>query len=125
MKKLLFLITLMTVGFAQLQTVEATDIEKLKSLDGKFVSVQGKVNNTALSKTGKAYYINFNEDIKYNFSIVIFSRFLKNFTKKEIDPLEFYKDKTISVTGKIKIFNNNPEIIVAFPSQIKVIEEID
>lgn len=123
MKKFLFTLIIITISFGQLQTIDATNIEKLKSLEGKFISVKGKVINTAYSKTGKVQYLNFSEDFTKNFSVVIFSRHLKNFKKKEIDPHTFYLNKTIVVSGKLKIYKNMPEIIVAFPMQIKIIEE--
>lgn len=122
MKKLLMLcLILINLGFAQFKIIDATNIEELVKHKNKIVSVKGQIINTTLSTTGKTRYLNFGVDYTKSFTCVIFSRHLKNFTKKEIKPLEYYQNKEVIITGKLKIYKDSPEIIIAFPKQIKII----
>ncbi len=124
MKKLLVLsLILINMGFAQIKIIDANNIVELLKHKNKIISVKGKITNTALSTTGKTRYLNFSDDYTKSFKGVVFSRHLKNFTRKDIKPLEEYKGKEVIITGKIKIYKESPEIIIAFPKQIKIIDE--
>lgn len=83
-------------------------------------TVKGKVLNTYDS--GKTVFLNFGSDYKTDFTVVIFKDSLKYFQDKGINPLSFYRKKTIQVTGKIKEYNG-PEIIVNTPGEIEIINE--
>lgn len=86
---------------------------------GQIRTVQGKVVNTYQSP--KVTYLNFGNDYKTDFTIVIFKNSLAQFHKKNIDPANFYRNKTVQVTGRIKSYNG-PEIIVNTPAEIEVLE---
>lgn len=83
-------------------------------------TVQGKVLNTY--KSSKCLFLNFGSDYKTDFTVVIFNNSLDVFYQKGIDPLTYYRGKTIAVTGKIKEYNG-PEIIVNTPYEIEIIED--
>ncbi|MEA3329037.1 MAG: thermonuclease family protein [Candidatus Omnitrophota bacterium] len=85
---------------------------------GEFYTVRGRVTSTFASK--KVVFLNFGRDWHEDFTVAIFKSNLGLFEDKAIDPVVFYKNKQIEVTGKIK-FYNGPEIIINHPSQIKVI----
>lgn len=124
MKKLSFICLLLIFScFGNDRSVEATNLEKLFEKEGKLISVSGEINHIVLSPTGKALFLNFGADHSKSFTAVIFSRHFKNFSKKNIDPLKHYLGKNVILRGKIQIYQNKPEIIVVFPSQIKVIEK--
>lgn len=124
MKKLLwFSLLSISFVFGQIKSINANNFDELMANEGKIISVRGKIVNTALSTTGKAHYLNFGEDHTKSFTGVIFSRHLKNFEKKEVKPLEYYLNKEVIMMGKIKIFNEKPEIIIAFPKQITIVNE--
>jgi len=83
-------------------------------------SVKGRVIDTYQSS--KCTFLNFGKDYKTDFTIVIFKKSLKEFTKEGIDPVTFYKDKVVIATGRIKEYNG-PEIIANSPYQIEIISE--
>ncbi len=51
---------------------------------------------------------------------VIFGDDSSKFTQ---DPEVMFADKTISVTGKVTLFKDKPQIVVSSPDQIKLEEE--
>ena len=53
---------------------------------------------------------------------MIFYSSLKFFLDKGINPVSFYKGKTVEVAGKIKEFNG-PEIIVNTPGEIEILDD--
>ncbi|UCG35462.1 MAG: thermonuclease family protein [Candidatus Omnitrophota bacterium] len=83
-------------------------------------TVRGKVLNTYDS--GKVVFLNFGEDYKTDFTVIIFRNSLPHFKRKGIDPVTFYNAKTIEVSGRIREFNG-PEIIVNSPEEIEIIGE--
>ena len=90
---------------------------------GKYInqvrSVEGRVVNTYKSK--KCVYLNFGQNYKNDFTVVIFNNTLDFFNKKDIDPVSFYNGKKIRVMGRIREYNG-PEIIVNSPYEIEVME---
>jgi len=86
---------------------------------GKIKRVSGKIISTYYS--GKALFLNYGDDYKRDFTVVIFTEDLDSFTKAGIDPENFYNNKESIVTGRIKAFNG-PEIVVRGPEQIKIVE---
>jgi endonuclease YncB( thermonuclease family) len=83
---------------------------------GKFMSVEGKITRT--HNSGKACFLNFHNNWTRYFSLVIFDNVLHRFPEK---PEEFYLNKWVRVSGKIKLFSGRPEIVVDRPEQIKII----
>jgi DNA/RNA endonuclease YhcR with UshA esterase domain len=85
---------------------------------GRKITVIGEVVRTYNS--GKAAFLNFDEDWRGKFSVVIFASDFDNFPQP---PDEMYLHKTILVTGKVKEYKGAPEIIVGSPKQIEIVEE--
>jgi len=81
-------------------------------------TVRGRVIRTF--KSDKCIYLNFGADYRTDFTIVIFKKSLRSFIDKKIDPENYYMNKMVEVTGRIKQYNG-PEIIVGHPSQITVL----
>ncbi|MBN2279916.1 MAG: hypothetical protein JXQ65_05000 [Candidatus Marinimicrobia bacterium] len=106
--------------WAEIPVIEAWNIQEIINNKSRVVTIKGEIVNTAFSANQKVRYLNFGDDFTTAFSIVIFSYHMNNFKKKNIEPVEYYLKKNVSVTGKIKIFKDHPEIIVAGPDQIKV-----
>jgi len=124
MKKLFVLILVYaSIILAEIPILDANNVEEIINHKGKIITIQGKVVKVAFSKDEKVRYLNFGDDFTKCFSAVIFSRHMKNFEKLNIEPTEFYKEKTVAITGKVKIFKDYPEIIVAKPGQIKILEK--
>ena len=81
-------------------------------------TVRGRIINTYDS--GKVVFLNFGYDHKTDFTVVIFKNSISSFLNKGINPVSFYRGKTVEVTGRIKEYNG-PEIIVNIPEEIVVI----
>jgi DNA/RNA endonuclease YhcR with UshA esterase domain len=69
--------------------------------------------------SGKVVFLNFNEDWRGKFSVVIFASDFDNFPQP---PEEMYLHKTIHATGKIKEYKGAPEMIVESPEQIEIVD---
>jgi len=82
-------------------------------------TVRGTVASTYQSK--KCVFLNFGDNYKDDFTIVIFNRALSSFHAQGIDPVSYYHGKTVQATGLIKEYNG-PEIIVRVPEEVEVLE---
>jgi len=82
-------------------------------------SVEGVVLDSY--KSAKCVFLNFGQNYKNDFSVIIFDNVLNTFKQKGIDPLNFYNGKKIRVNGKIREYNG-PEIIINSPYEIEVLE---
>jgi DNA/RNA endonuclease YhcR with UshA esterase domain len=91
--------------------------EEAGAYAGQTLTVEGQVVDTYNS--GKVVFLNFAEDFRTTFKVVIFPDAWPLFPTP---PEEYYRDKTIQVTGQIEIYQNAPEIIVAGPDQIEIVE---
>jgi len=82
-------------------------------------SVEGVVLGTY--KSAKCVFLNFGQNYRSDFTVVIFDNVLDAFSREGIDPLSFYNGKKIRVNGKIREYNGS-EIIVNSPYEIEVLE---
>ena len=72
-------------------------------------------------------YLNSEPDYKSadNFTIYIAKEVLPKFKEAKIDdPTDYYKGKTIRVTGTVTVYEDKPRIEVAGPDQITVVEKM-
>lgn len=98
--------------------IRADDIEKIKSYDGKLITVSGTVKRVSKSKSGKVTFINFGDDWKSSFTVVVFSGDEEKF--KDIGGLESLVNKNVKLTGVVMLYKDKPEIILKSPSQLKI-----
>ncbi len=82
-------------------------------------TVRGRVVNTYRSE--KVVYLNFGNDYRRDFTVVIFRNSWNQFRNAGIDPVVFYSGKTVEVTGRIRSYNG-PEIIVSSPREIRILD---
>jgi DNA/RNA endonuclease YhcR with UshA esterase domain len=71
-------------------------------------------------------YLNSEPDYKSadNFTIFISKDVLPKFKDAGIkDPADYYKGKTIRVTGTVTVYDGEPRIEIEKPDQIKVVEK--
>jgi len=83
---------------------------------GKHITVEGKIVRT--HNSGKACFLNFHNNWTRYFSLVIFNNVFYRFPDK---PEEFYRDKVVRVSGKIKMFRGRPEMVLNRRHQIEII----
>ncbi|MDD4954879.1 MAG: thermonuclease family protein [Candidatus Omnitrophica bacterium] len=81
-------------------------------------TVKGKVSGAKHTKRGLV--LDFGTS---HFKIVIYNNAIKYFSDKGIDPFSFYKGKTMEVSGRIRGYNKNAQIIVSYPEEITIIYE--
>ena len=81
---------------------------------GQEVIVKGTIVDTYDS--GKAIFLNFDENYSETFTAVIFS---SDEYKFNFEPEDYYLGKKVKVRGKIKEYKGAPEIIVEEPGQIE------
>ena len=96
-----------------------TPAEAAKKVDMK-VTVEMEVKSTGGNNNN---YLNTHADYKdaANFTIFIPKAALAKFAAAKIEkPTEYYKGKTIQVTGTVTLFEKKPNIRVEDPAQIKV-----
>ena len=107
---LLFITTIQING----QTVS---LDSLRYYEGKKVTVVAKVQGIFVSnKTKKTTFINFGKPYpNHKFVVVIFEKDLVNF---KYDPSIFLKNKTVCITGIVKMYKGLPEIIATKEEQI-------
>ena len=86
--------------------------------EGQKATVAGTVVRSYNS--GKVVFLNFDEDWRGKFSVVIFA---SDFDKFPQPPETLYLHKRIHATGKIKSYKGAPEMIVESPNQIEIIDD--
>jgi len=119
----LLLLTLPALALAQDAAPKPlTPAEAAKKLEMK-VTVEFEVKSTGGNNNN---YLNSQADYKdaANFTIFIPKAALTRFAAAKIEkPVEYYKGKTIQVTGTVVLFEKKPQIRVEDPAQIKVVEK--
>jgi hypothetical protein len=85
--------------------------------NGQTVTVEGQVVDTYNS--GKVVLLNFDPDFRTTFKVAIFADAWPLFPAP---PEEYYRNKTVRVTGQIKMYQNAPEIVVDRADQIEIVE---
>jgi hypothetical protein len=112
-------ITILFVFITHFLFSQTVSIDSLTQYEGKKVTVCAKVQSTYVSnKTKKTTFINFgNPYPNQKFVVIIFEKDLVNF---KYNPSLFLKDKTICITGIVKMYNGLPEIIATKEEQIVI-----
>jgi len=83
----------------------------------RLVTVTGKVVGTY--RSDKVLLLNFHQDYRSYFKVAVFATDLGKFPPV---PEDYYKMRTVRVTGVVKEYKGAPEIIVKDPGQIEVVE---
>ena len=119
----LFCLALPALALAQESAPKPlTPAEAAKKLEMK-VTVEMEVKSTGGNNNN---YLNTHSDYKdaANFTIFIPKAALTKFAAAKIEkPIDYYKGKTIQVTGTVVLFEQKPQIRVEDPAQIKVVEK--
>jgi len=123
-KKLFWLVALVVAVFLLSRVPAAFVQQKVISYEqaDKFINQLVTVEGTIVRahNSGKACFLNFNPDYRHYLSLVIFA---SDFPKFPANPEKFYLNKKVRVRGRIKLYQDQPEIILSSPSQIIVLEK--
>lgn len=99
-----------------LDVVTASEVDEFI---GQIRTVQGRVKDSY--KSNKVIFLNFGRSYKEDFTVAVFKDCWELFYNKGIEPEDYYKNKFIEVSGRIRE-HNGPEIIVCDPGALKVIK---
>ena len=102
-----------------------TPAEAAKHVNEK-CTVEMEVKSTGKAGGGNAVFLNSEENYQdaKNFTVFLDKEALAKFKKAKIDdPAAHYKGKTVRVTGTVKLYRDKPEIAVAEPDQVQVVEK--
>ena len=100
---------------------DVTDHEKIKAEEGQTVSVKGTVKEVFTPRSGARKLVNYEGIARGDFNVMI--------PKEAFDALNAafngdfdaaVKGKTITVTGRVSLYRENPQIEVTTPEQIKI-----
>jgi DNA/RNA endonuclease YhcR with UshA esterase domain len=98
-------------------------VEAAKKVDEQVVVLM-EVKSAKLTKS--ACFLNSEDDFKdkKNFTIYIDKDALAKFKEAKIDdPAAHFKGKTIEAKGKVMLYKDRPEIKLAGPAEIKIVEK--
>lgn len=84
---------------------------------GQQIVVEGEVVRT--HDTGNVTFLNFTNDWRGTFSVVIFA---SNYDKFPQPPHELFRNKSIRVKGRVKEYQGAPEIVVESPNDIQIVQ---
>ncbi|MSR32628.1 MAG: hypothetical protein EXR99_14100 [Gemmataceae bacterium] len=111
-------------GFAFPEEKAITPAEAAKMVD-KNCLVEMKVASVGLDKNKVNVFLNSKESYKDkdNFTILLKGTMAKTLkeTLKYEDPVEYFKDKTIRVEGKVTLFRESPQIVVEKADKLSVV----
>ena len=106
---------------AEVPTLAARDVEKIRALTGKPARVRGRVFRVGHSAKSNTYFLNFGPS-REALTAVIFASALELFEKNQLAPKNF-ENKEVEITGQIK---DHPqyglEMILENPKQIKILQ---
>jgi len=92
------------------------DVTKADRYEGKRVVARGVINDVVEKEKVTVL------SIEGGLNVVIFSDDLGNFEFFGIDPAHYYRGKNVQVTGRVRMYKGEPEIIVDHPMLIRTIE---
>ena len=87
-----------------------------RSYVDKIATVEGKVSS--IRQSGRVAVLSFGQS---GFKVAIFKEDFPAFMSSGVSIPKYYKGRTVRVTGKVKIYRNDAEIIVRHPSAIEII----
>ena len=97
--------------------IEVVNWQDAAAFAGQTVTVEGQVVDTYNS--GKVVFLNFDEDYRHSFKVVIFPEAWPLFP---VPPEEMYRGQLVQVSGQVKMYQGAPEIIVETPDAIRILE---
>jgi hypothetical protein len=104
---------------AEGEVFRAEQVAELKGREGKTVRVRGKVHSIYVPDSGKLCILNLGPDHRSCFKVVIPASAWEKWPMG-LGSIRQLDKKNITVEGRIRLFQNLPEVVVTVPSQIAV-----
>lgn len=112
-------LNIVTPTLGKLDAVDALDTDKLVEMAGQIVTVQGVVMRTYHDQKGDTRFFNFDKK-REKFSFVMFASVAKQY-QEQGDPVDYFLEKKIQVTGVLTIHKGKPSMVVSKPDQIVLV----
>jgi hypothetical protein len=100
----------------------ADEVKELAAQDGKTVRVKGKVHSIYVPDSKKVCILNMGPDHRTCFKVTIFSSAWDKWPDGLAEIRKKYDKKTLTIEGRVRLYNNLPEIVANVPSQLVVSE---
>lgn len=85
---------------------------------GRMATVYGKI--VTVGHTERIHFLDFHESDRSAFKAVIFDAAMRDFP----DGIDHYEGKLVAIRGPVTTYNNNPQIVVGKPSQVRVVDTL-
>lgn len=106
----------------KLKPQNAEEVAKLQKLDGKSVTIQGKVHSVYIPKSGSPVILNMGADFKTCFKAVIYDRKFRDWNLSAAEIGKLYEGRDVVVEGQISLFKELPQIEINSPAGVRVVE---
>ncbi|MCS6976533.1 MAG: hypothetical protein NZM31_05925 [Gemmatales bacterium] len=102
----------------EIRLFKAEQVAELKAQQGKTVRVVGKVHSIYVPPSGRVCIFNMGPDHRTCFKITIPSAAWEKWPGG-LDDLRKLDKKTVTVEGRVRLYQDLPEIVVNVPSQLR------
>ena len=102
--------------------LQSSDDEGLRAAKGQIVKVQGKISRISSTDTGSITFINFSGNGRGQFVVIVRKDRLPDIAAAVGGDLQSLAGKTVEIQGTVEFFKNAPQIAVAKPEQLRVLE---
>ncbi len=87
---------------------------------GNIITVEGRIVSVGKSNDGKVNFLNFHQDYRGKFYLVVFDDLAKTLDKPVA---ELFKDQLIRVKGKVETHRGSPQIKVESMDQVEFVDQ--
>lgn len=105
---------------ADKEVLSADDVKKIEDKKDQEVTVKGKVHEVFIPKSGSIAILNFGKDNKKCFKAVVFKGDFEKWEGGAEGIKKKYQGKSVTVEGKVSMYQGTPQISVKTPSQFKI-----
>jgi DNA/RNA endonuclease YhcR with UshA esterase domain len=123
----MFAVLLLIVpAFALAQDAKPISAEEALKKVNEEVTVELEIKSTGENRNKTMTYLNSEASFRSdkNLTLLIEKKNEEKFVKAGVmNPKDYYKGKTVRVTGKVTLFMDRPQIKLESPEQIKVVEK--
>jgi hypothetical protein len=114
--------TITSAEAGQLKPRSADDVAALQKLEGKSVTVRGKVHSVYIPKSGNPVILNLGADFKTCLKAVIYDRKFRDWNLSAAEIGQLYEGKEVVAEGEISIYRDLPQLEINSPAVLRVVE---
>lgn len=102
------------------EAIPASDVKAIEAKKDEEAVVRGVVNEVFIPRSGTIAILNFGKDNKRCFKAVVYKGDFEKWDGGADGIKKKYQGKTVTVEGKVSMYQGLPQIAVKTPSQFKV-----